>query len=241
MLARSLAPLLYVQRDEWFPLDRVVAVLNPTRRVIAYHLLWRDDVHGSWIPFTVPTDEEIVWVGYDSNATLRQIFGPFGMGTSFMPTGATAARSPSTSSGESTGHCRTARSQSDLPTWQKLNVFYCLHVDRPTGHLARRSHEARSLVLLPRVRAVPGFLEVDAARRAAGRRRPCRGSHRRVGRGVRQPVLAEETVAVMRTCCSYRSHPLALSCCVSSSIDSEEKQHGDTCQEVSREITEREA
>jgi hypothetical protein len=64
-LAHRLAPLLYLQRDEWFPLDRAVAVLHPTRPVIAYHLLWRDDVHGAWIPFTVPTDEEVVWVGYD--------------------------------------------------------------------------------------------------------------------------------------------------------------------------------
>lgn len=64
-LARSLAPLLYLQRDEWFPLDRAVAVVNPDRPIIAYHLLWHDDVHGSWIPFTVPTDEEVVWVGYD--------------------------------------------------------------------------------------------------------------------------------------------------------------------------------
>jgi hypothetical protein len=64
-LARSLAPVLFLQRDEWFALERVVAVVHPTRRVIAYHLLWRDDVHGSWIPFTVPTDQEIVWVGYD--------------------------------------------------------------------------------------------------------------------------------------------------------------------------------
>ena len=62
-LARELAPLLYVQRDEWFPLARVVAVIHPTRRVIAYHLLWREDVHGSWVPFTVPTDEEVPWVG----------------------------------------------------------------------------------------------------------------------------------------------------------------------------------
>jgi len=65
-LARSLAPVLFLQRDEWFPLERVVAVVHPTRRIVAYHLLWRDDVHGSWIPFTVPTDQEIVWVGYDS-------------------------------------------------------------------------------------------------------------------------------------------------------------------------------
>ncbi|HVF40987.1 MAG TPA: hypothetical protein VM939_13890 [Gemmatimonadaceae bacterium] len=66
VLARSLAPVLYLQRDETFPLSRAVAVLHPSRRIIAYHLLWRDDVHGSWIPFTVPTDQEVVWVGYDS-------------------------------------------------------------------------------------------------------------------------------------------------------------------------------
>jgi hypothetical protein len=65
-LARSLAPVLYIQRDEKFPLSRVAAVVHPTRRIIAYHLLWRDDVNGSWIPFTVPTDEEVVWVGYDA-------------------------------------------------------------------------------------------------------------------------------------------------------------------------------
>ena len=64
-LAHTMAPLLYLQPDEWFPLSRAVAVVHPTRPVIAYHLLWRDDVHGSWIPFTVPTDQEIVWVGYD--------------------------------------------------------------------------------------------------------------------------------------------------------------------------------
>jgi hypothetical protein len=73
-LARTLAPLLYLQVDEWFPLERVVAVAHPTRRVIGYHLLWRDDVHGSWIPFTVPTDQEVVWVGYDSSAAPTQIW-----------------------------------------------------------------------------------------------------------------------------------------------------------------------
>lgn len=65
VLAHRLAPVLYLQRDETFPLSRVVAVVHPTRPIIAYHLLWRDDVHGAWIPFTVPTDEEVVWVGYD--------------------------------------------------------------------------------------------------------------------------------------------------------------------------------
>src|SRR5689334_20136888 len=65
-LARTLAPVLYQQRDETFPLSRAVAIVHPTERVIAYNLLWQDDVHGAWVPKTVPTDQEIVWVGYDS-------------------------------------------------------------------------------------------------------------------------------------------------------------------------------
>jgi hypothetical protein len=74
VLARSLAPILYIQRDEFFPLKRVVAVVHPTRRIIAYHLMWRDDVNGSWVPFTVPTDEEIVWVGYDSTGAPSDVW-----------------------------------------------------------------------------------------------------------------------------------------------------------------------
>src|SRR5258706_15537018 len=38
LLARRLAPVLYIQRDEAFPLSRVVAVLDPDRPIIAYHL-----------------------------------------------------------------------------------------------------------------------------------------------------------------------------------------------------------
>jgi len=64
-LAHTLAPVLYLQRDEPFPLDRVVAVVHPTRPVIAYHLLWRHDVNGQWLPWAKPSDEEVVWVGYD--------------------------------------------------------------------------------------------------------------------------------------------------------------------------------
>lgn len=67
ILARSLAPVLYLQRDERFPLSRVAAVVHPTKPIIAYHLLWRDDVNGAWIPFTVATDEEVIWVGYDKS------------------------------------------------------------------------------------------------------------------------------------------------------------------------------
>jgi hypothetical protein len=65
-LARQLAPVLYLQADETFPLIRAVAVLHPARPLIAYHLLWRDDAHGAWVPLTNPSDQEIVWIGYDS-------------------------------------------------------------------------------------------------------------------------------------------------------------------------------
>jgi hypothetical protein len=66
-MARSLAPTLYLHPDETFPLLRAVAVHHPTRPLIAYHLLWADDVHGAWIPFTNPTDQEIVWVEHDGH------------------------------------------------------------------------------------------------------------------------------------------------------------------------------
>src|SRR3954469_674489 len=64
-LARHLAPILHVQRDEPFPLVRIAAVVHPTRPVIGYHLLWQHDVNGQWLPWTKPSDEEIIWVGYD--------------------------------------------------------------------------------------------------------------------------------------------------------------------------------
>jgi len=64
-LARSLAPVLYLQRDEPFPLERVVAVMHPTRPIIAYVFGWKWDVNGQWLPWTKSSDEEEVWVGYD--------------------------------------------------------------------------------------------------------------------------------------------------------------------------------
>ena len=67
-VARTLAPTLYLHPDETFPLLRAVAVHHPTRKLIAYHLLWGDDVHGAWLPFTTPTDQEIVWVEYEGAA-----------------------------------------------------------------------------------------------------------------------------------------------------------------------------
>jgi hypothetical protein len=121
--ARSLAPVLFLQRDEWFPLERVVAVLHPTRRVIAYHLLWRDDVHGSWIPFTVPTDQEIVWIGYDSTAAPTDVWTLW-HGTVVHT--AWRDRGPSTINVQWGKHGLLPRGivESDLPRFKSLNSFY---------------------------------------------------------------------------------------------------------------------
>ena len=125
-LARKLAPLLYLQRDEWFPLSRAVAVVHPTRRVIAYHLLWRDDIHGSWIPFTVPTDEEIVWVGYDSSGAPTDLW-TFWHGdilhTNWRERGTPAI---DVQWGKH-GSLPRGVIESDLPRLRTLNAFYLFH------------------------------------------------------------------------------------------------------------------
>ena len=140
-LARALAPLLYVQRDEWFPLDRVVAVLHPTKPIIAYHLLWQDDVHGSWIPFTVPTDEEIVWVGYDATRAPTDIW-TFWHGTVLHAEWRDRGQVAIDVQWGKHGSLPHGIVESDLPTWQKLNVFYAFTLiglpDIWLGDLTRR-------------------------------------------------------------------------------------------------------
>jgi hypothetical protein len=126
ILAHRLAPLLYVQRDEWFPLDRAVAVVHPTRPVIAYHLLWRDDIHGAWIPFTVPTDEEVVWVGYDPSGAPTDLW-TFWHGkilhTDWHDRG-TPAIDVQWGKHGSLPH---GIIESDLPPFRTLNAFYLYH------------------------------------------------------------------------------------------------------------------
>jgi len=123
ILARSLAPLLYIQRDEWFPLERVVAVVHPTRPVIAYHLLWRDDVHGSWVPFTVPTDEEVVWVGYDSTRAPTDIW-TFWHGRVLHADWRDRGQVAIDIQWGKHGSLPHRTIESDLPGSRKLNLFY---------------------------------------------------------------------------------------------------------------------
>ena len=122
-LARSLAPVLFLQRDEWFPLERVVAVVHPRRSVIAYHLLWRDDVHGSWIPFTVPTDQEVVWVGYDSTRAPRDVW-TYWHGRILHATWSDRGPAQFNVQWGKHGSLPLGVVESDLPRMQKLNGFY---------------------------------------------------------------------------------------------------------------------
>jgi hypothetical protein len=117
--------VLFLQRDERFPLSRAVAVVHPSRRVIAYHLLWRDDVHGSWIPFTVPTDQEIVWVGYDATGAPTDVWS-FWHGsilhTSWRDRGSVVV---DVQWGKH-GSLPRGTLEGDLPGMRKLSGFYAL-------------------------------------------------------------------------------------------------------------------
>jgi hypothetical protein len=126
LLARRLAPVLYLQKDETFPLERVVAVLHPTQRVIAYHLLWRDDVHGSWIPFTVPTDEEVLWVGYDSSYAPTAIW-TYWHGVILHTDWPRSQVAIDVQWGKHGSLPRNVR-QSDLPRTRTLNFFYAMTI-----------------------------------------------------------------------------------------------------------------
>jgi hypothetical protein len=140
LLARRLAPILYLQRDETFPLERVVVVLHPVRRVIGYHLLWRDDVHGSWIPFTVPTDEEVLWVGYDSTYAPTDVW-TYWHGTILHTPWPRSQVVIDVQWGKHGSLPRNVR-QSDLPRLRSLNFFYAMTIfgemDILLGDLTRK-------------------------------------------------------------------------------------------------------
>ena len=122
-LAHTLAPLLYLQRDEWFPLDRAVAVVHPTKPIIAYHLLWRDDIHGAWLPHTVPTDEEVVWVGYDASGAPTDLW-TYWHGTVLHTEWRDRGTPAIDVQWGKHGSLPRGIIESDLPSPRKLNDFY---------------------------------------------------------------------------------------------------------------------
>ena len=124
ILARTLAPVLYLQRDERFPLTRVVAVVHPSHPIVAYHLLWRDDVNGSWIPFTVATDQEIVWVGFDESGAPVDVW-TYWHGTILHASWPKSQVAINVQWGKH-GSLPRGMVESDLPSTRTLNVFYAM-------------------------------------------------------------------------------------------------------------------
>ncbi|MGZ8379468.1 MAG: hypothetical protein ACXW0Z_19765 [Gemmatirosa sp.] len=138
-LARTLAPVLYLHRDEPFPLSRVVAVVHPERRVVAYHLLWQDDAYGAWIPGTKPTDEEIVWVGYDASGAPTDMW-TYWHGTLLHAPWTNRQVEVDVQWGKHGSLPRGTREE-DLPRGQGLKAFYRMTYALPDfwlGNLTRR-------------------------------------------------------------------------------------------------------
>ena len=101
-------------------------MVHPTKPIIAYHLLWRDDVHGSWIPFTVPTDEEIAWVGYDSTSAPTDIW-TFWHGSVLHADWRGRGTPAIAVQWGKHGSLPYGIIESDLPRFQTLNAFYLFH------------------------------------------------------------------------------------------------------------------
>jgi hypothetical protein len=74
-LVERLAPRVFVTRWEPFALRDVAAVIHPTLPIIAYHLLWDDDV--DYPDDNDPSDHELVWVGYKPDGTLERFWTYF--------------------------------------------------------------------------------------------------------------------------------------------------------------------
>jgi hypothetical protein len=141
VLARALAPVLHVQRDEPFELDRVVAVVHPTRPIIAYHLLWRHDIHGQWLPWAKPSDEEIVWVGYDPSTGAPRELWTYWHGNILHTPWSPDVRPAIDVQWGKHGSLPHGIIESDLPRFKTLNVFYLLeHLLIPDIVLGRVSH-----------------------------------------------------------------------------------------------------
>lgn len=70
------APLLHINKQEYFPLLDVVAIHHPDQPMISYHLFWQDDY--DFPDDYEPCDHEVVWVAYDvDRGTVRNVWSFF--------------------------------------------------------------------------------------------------------------------------------------------------------------------
>jgi hypothetical protein len=126
LLARLLAPVLYVQRDEYFPLERVVAVVHPNRAIIAYVLDWKWDVNGQWLPWTKSSDEEEVWVGYDVTTLAPTDLWTYWHGDVLHAAWSGNGQPAVAVQWGKHGSLPHGVVESDLPRWKTLNVMYAV-------------------------------------------------------------------------------------------------------------------
>ena len=66
-LVRRFAPRLYTTLTEFFPLKDFAVILHPTKRLIAYHFFWEDDI--DFPEDNDPCDHELIWVKYSEDGT----------------------------------------------------------------------------------------------------------------------------------------------------------------------------
>ena len=123
-LASSLAPVLHVQRDEPFKLERVVAVIHPVRPIIAYHLLWSHDVNGQWLPWSKASDAEEVWVGYDPHTRLPTDLWTYWHGDILHTSWAGKGKPAVSVQWGKHGDLPYGVAERDLPRSRTLNLFY---------------------------------------------------------------------------------------------------------------------
>jgi hypothetical protein len=64
-LVRRFAPRLYTAEHEPFTLEDVAVILHPTRRLIAWHFFWDDDL--DYPDDNDPTDHELMWIEYSED------------------------------------------------------------------------------------------------------------------------------------------------------------------------------
>lgn len=74
-LVDRLAPRVMTTTSEPFALRDVVAILHPGEPVIAYHLLWDDDI--DYPDDNDPSDHEVVWVRYTQDGRLERLWTYF--------------------------------------------------------------------------------------------------------------------------------------------------------------------
>lgn len=124
-LARELAPVLYLQRDESFPLERAVAVLHPTRRVIAYYLTYQHDLAARWSPFSQGPDEEEFWVGYDATLAPTDLW-TYWHGTILHANWRGKGQLGVNVQWGKHGSMPRGMPIDELPRWQSLQIFYAM-------------------------------------------------------------------------------------------------------------------